>query len=448
MRFISKMLFLGLISLAVASCGGAPSAGAGAAQAATSTPVPTAPSAARPTYLVQRGDVQNIYDFTGRWQPRDQSLLAFQIAGTVRRVLVKQGDTITKNQLLADFQITNLEDQMASAKLNLQTALLNLQTGAVGSVNSVSDSQVALANANLNLSRTKLGNPWPSVESARIGLDDANASLLSAQRAYEDAISRPGNPASVIDGAFSSLTSAQNRLRSAQASYDSAAQNYATYQYSISTAQNGVVQAQINLDKAKSGATDPTKQQAVISAQLNVDTIQKQIDQSSLYAPIDGEVLDVTIKPGDAVKAFDVVITIGRLEPKEVVASLAIGDAQKMAIGMVGVCQVVNKPETAVQCVIRRVPLTAKDADQTTRIAATLKGVQTSQLVEVKMPLEIRSQVLWLPPAAVRTFQNRTFVVLQTPDGQKVADVTLGLRTDDRIEIQSGVNEGDIVVGP
>jgi multidrug efflux pump subunit AcrA (membrane-fusion protein) len=69
-------------------------------------------------------------------------------------------------------------------------------------------------------------------------------------------------------------------------------------------------------------------------------------------------------------------------------------------------------------------------------------------LVEVKMPLQVRQNVLWLPPAAVRSFQNRTFVIIQTPDGQKVCDVVVGLSTTDRIEVQSGVNEGDVVVGP
>jgi len=448
MHFLTKMLFLSLIGVAVASCSATAGTTGSAAQAATSTPIPTVPAAARPTYLVQRGDVQNIFDFTGRWQPRDQSLLGFQVAGTVRRVQVKQGDTVTNGELLADFQIDNLESQLASAKLSLQTAILNLQSGDVGSANSVSDSQVALANANLSLEKTKLGNPWAAVESAKISLDDAQTSLISAQRDYNDAISHPGNPAATIDQAYSGLISAQSHLKSAQASYDSSAQSYAGYQITIEQAQNSVIQAQVNLDQARSGSTDPTKQQAVTSAQLNIDTIQKQIDQSSLYSPLDGEVLSVTIKPGDAAKAFDAVITVGMSDPKEVNASLAIGDAQKMAIGMVGICQVVNKPETAVQCVVRRVPLSAKDADQTTRIAASLKGLQTSQLVEVKMPLQVASNVLWLPPAAVRTFQNRTFVVLQTPDGQKVADVTVGLRTDDRVEIQTGVNEGDVVVGP
>ncbi len=64
------------------------------------------------------------------------------------------------------------------------------------------------------------------------------------------------------------------------------------------------------------------------------------------------------------------------------------------------------------------------------------------------MPLNVRQNVLWLPPAAVRTFQNRTFVVLQTPDGPRSVDVEIGLRTTDRVEIKSGVREGDVVIGP
>ena len=64
------------------------------------------------------------------------------------------------------------------------------------------------------------------------------------------------------------------------------------------------------------------------------------------------------------------------------------------------------------------------------------------------MPLETRENVLWLPPAAIRTFQNRTFVVLQTPDGPRTVDVQIGLQTDDRVEILSGVEEGDVVEAP
>jgi hypothetical protein len=159
-------------------------------------------------------------------------------------------------------------------------------------------------------------------------------------------------------------------------------------------------------------------------------------------------VLEVTIKPGDNAAAFATVITLALPEPKEAVANLAFNDTQSLSVGMVGVCEVMNQPQTAVQCVVRHIPLSSRDTDQTVRVAASLENLALGQLVQITMPLQVRDNVLWLPPAAIRTFQSRTFVVIQTPEGERVADVTLGLQTTDRVEIQSGVQEGDVIVGP
>ncbi len=421
----------------------------GVAQAApTATPIPTAPAVAKPTYLVQRGDVQNILDFTGRWQPRDQMTLSFEIAGTVRRVNVKQGDAVTAGQLLVDFQITDLENQLATAQLQLETAQKNLVNGATGDVQSVADAEVALANAKLNLESTKASSPWTSVASAKQQVISAQQSVDNAQRNYDDALSHPESPASTVDSAYQQLQSAKNSLTSAQISYDSAAQNFNNHNFQVQQAENSVISAQLNLDKARSGGTDTTATQSLLSAQLNVDQIKAKIAQSSLYAPIDGTILSVSVKPGDQAAAFATVMTIGRPEPKEAVASIAITDAQKMSVGTIGVCQVLNHPETAVQCVVRRIPSTSKEADQTTRVAASLDNVAADQLIDVQMPLQVSKDVLWLPPSAIRTFQNRTFVVIQTPDGPRSIDVTLGLQTTDRVEIKSGLNEGDVAIGP
>jgi HlyD family secretion protein len=443
---IAALTCLVFVGLGVASCSG--EVEAQQQEAPTETPVPTVQAAARPTYLVQRSDVQENLAFSGRWLPSDQIQLAFQIAGAVRRVNVKRGDTVTTGQLLADFQITQLEDQLAAARLQLQVAQSSLTTGQAGSTSSVADAEIALANAILQREATKNGNPWPDIQVARADLDAAQRGVISAQRAYDDTISHPNNPPSTIEAAYDALVAAKERVTSAQALYNKAAVFYAQYQPSIDTAENQVIAAQLALDRAKAGGADPQKVQAVTATQLTVDQLLESIKQSSLYAPIDGEVLDVIIKPGDQVRAFDVVITIGIPEPKEAVATLALTDAQRLSVGLIGVCQEINKPESAVQCIVRRIPLDPREADQTTRVAASLDGILTGQLIEITMPLQVRKNVLWLPPAAVRTFQNRTYVVIQTQDGQHVSDVEIGLRTPDRVEIKSGVTEGDVVVGP
>jgi multidrug efflux pump subunit AcrA (membrane-fusion protein) len=435
--------------ICLAACTGTGANNAAQDAPPTSTPIPTAPAVAAPTYTVQRGDVQDVFEFTGRWQPRDQEQLAFEVGGAVRRVNVRRGDTVSAGDLIADLQIDDLENQLASAQLQLESALASVQNSAASGTQSVTDAEIALANANLSLENAKNNLPWTSVNSAQLQIQSAEMQVANAQRAYDDAVSHPeaANAASAVDSAYQQLLSAQNSLRSAQNSYYSAAQSFNNAQAQLKTNENNVIQAQLNLEKARQNAASGSTSDSVQSAQLSIDQIQAKIAQSSLYAPSDGVVLDVTIAPGDQVTAYDTVITIGRPEPKEAIASLAFADAQNLSANMIGICQVVNQPDTAVQCIIRRLPLSAQDADQTTRVAATLPEVPEGALIQIDMPLQVASGVLWLPPAAIRTFQSRTFVVLQTPDGPRRQDIEIGLQTDDRVEIKSGLNEGDVVIG-
>ncbi len=309
--------------------------------------------------------------------------LSFPIAGTVGEVTVKRGDAVNAGDLLADFDITDLQNQLASAMINLETAQSNVSSSTDSGLQSVENAEISLANARISLENTKAGSPWTSVASSRLQLDSAQQSLDNAQRSYRDALSHPESSASSVDNAYQQVISAQNQLQSAQISYFSAAQNFDKYQYSVQQAENSVVQAELTLQRAKDAASQGVQDESVRSAQLNVDPINAKIAQSSLYAPIDGVILEISISPGDAVQAFKAVITIGLPEPKEVIASLAISDANQLSVGMVGACQVMNQPDTAVGCVVRSIPLSSRDADQTTRVAASLSNLPENQLVQV-----------------------------------------------------------------
>ena len=62
--------------------------------------------------------------------------------------------------------------------------------------------------------------------------------------------------------------------------------------------------------------------------------------------------------------------------------------------------------------------------------------------------LEQHQNVLWLPPAAVREFNGRHFVVILEDRTQKRIDVSIGLQNEDQLEIESGLSEGQVVIGP
>lgn len=93
----------------------------------TAIPRPVVPT--QPTYEVQRGDVTTQFQFVGRIRPVVEEQLTFRLDGRVRNVYVRQGDTVTAGQVLADLEtLDELENQQAMDDLNIQRAQIYLDT--------------------------------------------------------------------------------------------------------------------------------------------------------------------------------------------------------------------------------------------------------------------------------------------------------------------------------
>ena len=443
MKYWSLTVLFGV--LLIAACNPVPDQGQ-AQVAATVTPIPTAPAAARTTYVVEQGDVRELFTFRGRWLPRDQAQLSFEVNGAVRSVNVQRGDTVNAGQTLADLQIDELENQLISQRLQLDAAVRRLEEGGETSSNAVANAQFSLAGAQLSLEGQRATMPWSSVQNAADAVTAAERSLENAERAYNDALSRPDTPASQVDSSYSSLLSAQENLASRRRSYSDAVASYYNATLNVKQSENTVLQRQIDLASAQSSGGDPDLVDSVIEAQLSIDRTLQQINQSTLVAPFDGVILEVVIQPGDSIQAFNTVITMALPEPLEVIANLSFNDIQLLQVGEISICSDANRPEFEVQCIIRQLPLSNRDVDQTVRVAATLPELQQGALVEVDVTLRESLNTLWLPPQAVNEFGNRTFVVIQTVDGERVQDIEIGLQTDEQVEILSGVNVGDIIV--
>jgi multidrug efflux pump subunit AcrA (membrane-fusion protein) len=89
--------------------------------------------------------------------------------------------------------------------------------------------------------------------------------------------------------------------------------------------------------------------------------------------------------------------------------------------------------------------------DKSTRVtidaSPTEEGFELGDLVRVTVELERKADVLWLPPQALRIFDGRRFALLQDGDVQRRVDVTVGIETPERVEIEDGLEEGQTVVG-
>lgn len=414
----------------------------------TETPIPTASAAGRPTFTVQRGDVQQVLEMRGRWLPRDQETLTFQLGGSISRINVRQGDAARQGDVLVTLQTQDLEDQLIDAEFALQTAQRNFESGGAENALSLTDAYINLANSNLSIQSAQASLPWAAVEQARLAVEQARHQLQENERQYHELMGQYDAPASAVDSAYQAWLNAQEALRNAEIGYSSASASYYSAQLSLQQLENTAMQQRLDVQAMVENGGNPNLIQAVEEASANVAILRRDIELSTVRAPFDGVVFEIFIETGETVEAFHPIITIARLEPKEVVVNLPFSDIEQFQVGQMGICRIDSQREVAAACQIRRVPLTVNEVDQTVRISAGFTNLEIGQIINVEIVREIRTNVLWLPPEAVQVFRDRMFVVLETPNGQQVINVEIGLQSPERVEIVSGLSVGDVVSVP
>lgn len=142
----------------------------------------------------------------------------------------------------------------------------------------------------------------------------------------------------------------------------------------------------------------------------------------------------------------------------EIAAELSTDQMRQLAEGQPAEVNLLARPDLLMPAVIRRLPApygaggsgAVTEADRTTRFAIldTLGQTLTGGAVaRVQIVLERKEDVLWLPPDAVRSFEGRRFVVVRDGDRERRVPVEIGIATEERLEILTGVEEGAVVVG-
>jgi multidrug efflux pump subunit AcrA (membrane-fusion protein) len=227
----------------------------------------------------------------------------------------------------------------------------------------------------------------------------------------------------------------------------------------VALQQKEVELAQLEVDRLADGI-DPLLVSDVTRAELAVSKIQAEIAESQIIAPFDGQLLSISLTPGQAINAYAPVSTIADITNLEVSAELVSNQMEDLSEGMPAVIFLTSRPGVTLSGSVRQLPYpygsggrgqTVEDMDKSTRVSidasAAEEGFALGDLVRVTVELERKADVLWLPPQALRIFDGRRFAVLQDGDVQRRVDVTVGIETPERVEIESGLEEGQTVVG-
>ena len=428
----------------------------------TPTPIPTSMVPDKPTYVVQRGIVENKEQFTARVSPVNEEALYFKRGGYVKVVYADRGDWVEAGTLLAELEIEDLENSLALAQVDLESTQKSYSVAEEENERSLFDAQTSLQVAELRLERAQASPPISNLTSLSISVDQASERLEEARIAYKEALDRPWEPQRVRDGLLKNITGAERSYEVAKASYDEAVlraqQTKATYEIDIKLLE-------IEVDKVKQQiawlerGVDPILAQRVESAQLKVDRLNEQIATGQLVAPFDGELTSFNVIPGNAVEARKNVAVIADPSVVDITADLTTAQLSLLEENMPCDVTFSSRPGEVFSGFIRELPypygtggggVQVEDLDE--RVHITLdnledSGLKAGDLVRVTVLIEQSDDTLWLPPAAIRTFEGRKFVMVRVGDRLQKVDVKLGVEGEDRVEITDGLEEGQIIEG-
>ena len=261
---------------------------------------------------------QNVIIASGRIEGREVTLAAKEIQGRIRKLLVDEGDTVKKGQLLAQLESSQLDAQLATAQANVANLDAQIKQASIDLAYTTKNTKASVAAAEA------------AVSSAKAHLAHSKAVLANASVEYQRALQLYN------EGVVS------------KSNLDSATMIYQTSQADVDASEKDLSQAQANLEMAlASKDTVELKAQQLrvleqsrrsAAAQLNV--AEANVAEREIFAPTDGTILSRPVEVGDVVSPGSpifVMVDMSRLYvklyiPEPDIPKLKLGDEAEITV--------------------------------------------------------------------------------------------------------------------
>jgi multidrug efflux pump subunit AcrA (membrane-fusion protein) len=207
------------------------------------------------------------------------------------------------------------------------------------------------------------------------------------------------------------------------------------------------------------GPDDPSVRMRMLdmeSAQIQLKSLQKQLERSRLVSKVDGIVTFIEpIKLGDQVAAYKQLVTIS--DPR----SMKLTYTASSQNDLVGV--EINMPVQAringktYDGKVVQTPLTAPPNDNKAiqdknnkSVIIDVKGLPSDVTIgsqaDITIVTEQRDDVLVIPRAGLRNYMGRDYVQVIDGESRKEIDVEKGIVGATEVEIRNGLNEGQDII--
>jgi HlyD family secretion protein len=358
------------------------------------------------TSVVQRGPIRSLVSTNGKIEPIQN--FGFEahapIATTVQRLLVKEGDHVRRGQLLLQLDDADIRTQAARAQAQVKSAQADqsaLKTGGT-------QEEVLTLNAQL--------------AKARSTRDAAQRNLDAMRRLQQDGAASPGE-----------VRQAEDALQRAQT--------------------DATLLEQKQKDRYSKPETARTEAQAA-EAQAAYEAAEDALVKSSVRAPFDGIVYSLPIKEGAFVQAGELLLQEADLSRVRVRAFVDEPDVGRLQSGQKVEITWDALPGRTWTGNVSTVPSTVKLRGSRNVGEATCvvdnKDLRLLPNINVGVTIVIaeHNNVLTLERDALRIDESKPYVFRVVDNHLKRQAIEFSLQNLTRVEITSGLSEGDLVALP
>ncbi|MHC4451768.1 MAG: HlyD family secretion protein [Planctomycetota bacterium] len=205
-------------------------------------------------------------------------------------------ETQRASQKVAEAQVQTTKDKIEEARSDLAAARANLDKSVAQSKATQIELQMAREAFKTNaVSKLQLTEAEKNDEGARAGVESAKANVEKVRVAFEKTL--------------------PSQLRGAVATAEQAKSSVAESEDALRAAEAQTRQLKIQLDSKIDG-----EHTAIRQARENFNVAKWNFEHTTTYAPVDGFVIDPTLRVGTVVKAFDKVMSIVSNEERWIIA--------------------------------------------------------------------------------------------------------------------------------
>jgi RND family efflux transporter MFP subunit len=341
-----------------------------------------------PAVKVGRADLVSDMALTAEFLPFQQIDVMAKVAGYIRSIKVDIGDRVREGQILATLEIPEMDDDLAKAAAFIGQADAEIDT------------------ASNELKRAEAAHELAHLSYSRIGEVIKKEPGLVPQQEADEGRSRDLVSEAQVSAAKSSLRTSEQRARVARAEQSrlETLHKYTT----ISAPFDGVVTKRYANAGSMIQAGTASQTQAMPIVQLSQNNLLR------LMLPV----------------------------PESVVSRIHVGQTVQVKVSSLG------------RVFPGRVARFADKIQESTRTMDTEVDVPNPTLTlipgmyaEVRLRVDARSNVLAVPIEAVdRSGPSPRVYSIDAAREIHIVPVTTGLETDQRIEVRSGLQQGDTVV--